>query len=392
MAGTLNDPMVLGWAHTEFGKCVAETVESLVVAAGRQALADAEVGPADIDLIVFAQFNAGMNPLGFASSLALEIDDALFGTPALRVENACASGSTAVHEGLAHLAAGRADRVLVVGAEKMTGIPAATVGAALLGADYDTAGTTSETGFAGLFAQVALEYERRHGPVGDVLGRIGAKSHRLGAQNPYAHLQKDLGEEFCSTVSEQNPMVAAPLRRTDCSPISDGAAALVLGRMPTSSRHPAVRVAGWSSANDFLPNAKRDPLAFAATELVWNQALAEAGVGLADLDLVELHDCFTIAELNLYEVLGISPRGQGRRALDEGTVLPDGSLPVNPSGGLKSKGHPVGATGVSQHVLASMQLTGTFLGVQIPDARLAAVQNMGGLAVANYVTVLAATE
>lgn len=388
----MNDPLILGWGHTIFGKQVDETLESLVVAAGREALEDAQVDPADVDLIVFGQFNSGMNPLGFASSLALQIDDALFGTPALRVENACASGSTAVHEGLTHLAADRADTVLVIGAEKMTGVPASTVGAALLGADYEAAGTSSETGFAGLFAEVALAYEHRYGELGDALGRVAAKSHRLGAQNPFAHLQKDLGEEFCSTTSQKNPLVAAPLRRTDCSPVSDGAAALVLGRRPTSNRHGAVQVAGWSSASDFLPSAKRDPLAFAATEIAWNQALKAAGVSLDDLDLIELHDCFTIAELNLYEVLGITPRGEGRRAIDEGITLPTGRLPVNPSGGLKSKGHPVGATGVSQHVLASMQLTGTFRGAQIPSARVAAVHNMGGLAVANHVSVLRTTD
>ena len=392
MARLVDSPLILGWGHTRFGKRVDETLESLIVSAGREALADAEVDPADIDLIVLGQFNSGINPLGFASSLALQIDDSLFGTPALRVENACASGSAAVHTGLTHLMAGTAQNVLVIGAEKMSGVPAATVGAALLGADYDAAGTTSETGFAGLFAEVAIEYERRYGPVGDTLGRIAAKSHRLGASNPYAHLRKDLGEEFCSTASDRNPVVAAPLRRTDCSPVSDGAAALVLGGSATSSSHPAVRVAGWASANDFLPKAKRDPLAFAATRLAWDKALAAAGAGLSDLDLVELHDCFTIAELIMYEAIGLAPQGQGHRVLDDGTVLPGGALAVNPSGGLKSKGHPVGATGVSQHVLASMQLTGTFPGVQIPQARLAAVHNMGGLAVANHVSVLAATE
>ncbi|MFI5428998.1 thiolase domain-containing protein [Aeromicrobium sp. UC242_57] len=392
MARLVDSPLILGWGHTAFGKHVDDTLESLIVSAGREALADAEVDPADVDLIVLGQFNSGINPLGFASSLALQIDDSLFGTPALRVENACASGSAAVHTGLAHLMAGSAQTVLVIGAEKMSGVPASTVGAALLGADYDAAGTVSETGFAGLFAEVAVEYERRYGPVGDVLGRIAAKSHRLGAQNPYAHLRKDLGEEFCSTVSDRNPMVAAPLRRTDCSPVSDGAAALVLGSTATSSQHPAVQVAGWASANDFLPKSKRDPLAFAATRLAWDKALAAASIALSDLDLVELHDCFTIAELIMYETIGLAPQGQGSRAIDEGTVLPGGALVVNPSGGLKSKGHPVGATGVSQHVLASMQLTGTFPGTQIPQARLAAVHNMGGLAVANHVSVLAATE
>lgn len=392
MARLVDNPLILGWGHTAFGKRPDDSLESLIVSAGREALADAEVDPADVDLVVLGQFNSGINPLGFTSSLALQIDDALFGVPGLRVENACASGSAAVHTGLTHLMAGTARTVLVIGAEKMSGVPASTVGSALLGADYDAAGTTSETGFAGLFAEVAAEYERRYGPVGDVLGRIAAKSHRLGNLNPYAHLRKDLGEEFCSTTSDQNPMVAAPLRRTDCSPVSDGAAAVVLGLDATSSRHPAVQVAGWASANDFLPKAKRDPLAFAATRLAWDRALGTAGIGLADLDLVELHDCFTIAELIMYETIGLAPPGQGHRAIDDGTVLPGGVLAVNPSGGLKSKGHPVGATGVSQHVLASMQLTGTFPGMQIPGARLAAVHNMGGLAVANHVSVLAAVE
>ncbi|MFD3483917.1 thiolase domain-containing protein [Streptomyces sp. NPDC058665] len=389
---TREAPLILGWGHTPFGKQPDHTLESLIVTASRSALADASVAPGEIDLVVLAHYNSGMNPLGFPSSLALQIDDALFGVPAMRVENACASGSTAVHVALNHLLAGTARRALVIGAEKMSGVPAATVGAALLGADYEMAGKTSDTGFAGLFARVAVEYERRHGPVGDILGAIAAKSHRLGARSPFSHLRKELSEEFCSTVSEQNPMVAAPLRRTDCSPVSDGAAALVLGWEPTSAHHPAVRVAGWAHASDHLPAARRDALAFAATELAWNRALTVSGVRVSDLDLIELHDCFTIAELNLYEVIGLAPRGEGRRVLEDGTVLPGGRLPVNPSGGLKSKGHPVGATGVSQHVLVSMQLTGTFPGAQISDARLGAVHNMGGLAVANHVSVLAATE
>ncbi|WP_205473630.1 thiolase domain-containing protein [Nocardioides sp. SYSU D00038] len=383
-------PLLLGWSHTQFGKRPEATLESLVVEAGRAALADAAVDPRQVDLVVVGHFNSGMHPLGFPSSLPLQIDDGLFGVPSLRVENACASGSAAVHTALTHLLAGRATTILVIGVEKMTGIPPEAVGSALLGADYDAAGTSSTSGFAGLFADVAREYERRHGPVADTLGAIAAKSHRLGAANPLAHLRKDLGEEFCSTTSERNPVVAAPLRRTDCSPVSDGAAALVLGHRPTSERHGAVRVVGWAAANDHLPSSRRDPLAFAATELAWHRALADADVSTTDLDLVELHDCFTIAELRMYEVLGLAGPGEGRRALEEGLVLPGGVLPVNPSGGLKSKGHPVGATGVSQHVCVAMQLTGTFPGHQVAGARLGAVHNMGGLAVANHVTVLAA--
>jgi acetyl-CoA C-acetyltransferase len=198
--------------------------------------------------------------------------------------------------------------------------------------------------------------------------------------------------EFCRTVSAANPLVAGPLRRTDCSPVSDGAAALVLsaGSAPPATGHDTVRFLGVGQATDHFPAGKRDPLAFAAGALAWRRALDMAGLGLADLSFLELHDCFTIAELVLYETLGLSPAGKGATLLDDGTVHRDGRLPVNPSGGLKSKGHPVGATGVSQHVLAAMQLTGTAGDMQVPNASRAAVHNMGGLAIANHVSVLSA--
>jgi acetyl-CoA C-acetyltransferase len=291
------------------------------------------------------------------------------------------------------LLAGTARTVLVVGAEKMTHAAADQVGSALLGADYDLAGTPSSTGFAGLFAVVADAYADRYGPIDDVLGSIAAKNHRNGVANPYAQLRKDLGEEFCRTVSEKNPIVAGRLRRTDCSPVSDGAAAVILStdahRGAGAATDP-VRLAGFGQANDFLPAARRDPTAFAATRVSFERALSMAGVGLGDVDFAELHDCFTIAELVLYEAMGLTPAGAGRRAIEEGWVQPGGRLPVNLSGGLKAKGHPVGATGVSQHVVSAMQLTGTAGAMQLPGARRALVQNMGGVGVANYVSVLEA--
>ena len=389
------DVLLTGWGHSRFGKLADETLESLIVSVATEALANAGVEPAQVDEIYLGQYNSGMVPLGFPSSLALQVSDELATTPATRVENACASGSAAFQQGVKALLAGTARTVLVVGAEKMTHAPAEVVGAALLGADYELAGTASSTGFAGIFAEVARHYEKRYGPVGDTLGLIAAKNHRNGVRNPWAQLRKDLGVEFCQTVSDKNPVVAEPLRRTDCSPVSDGAAALVLQSGPAVAGSGAaatapVRLAGFGHANDFLPAAKRDPLEFAGSLAAWQRALAMAGVGLDDLDLAEVHDCFTIAELVLYEVMGIAPRGEGRRAIEEGWVEPGGRLPVNLSGGLKAKGHPVGATGVSQHVLAAMQLTGTAGEMQHPGARRAAVHNMGGLAVANYVSVLEA--
>ncbi|SDP16847.1 acetyl-CoA C-acetyltransferase [Arthrobacter sp. ok909] len=388
------DVLLTGWGHSRFGKLTDETLESLIVQVAAEAIGNAGIEPGQIDEIYLGQFNSGMMPLAFPSSLALQVSDQLANVPSTRVENACASGSAAFQQGTKSLLAGTAKTVLVIGAEKMTHAGADIVGAALLGADYDMAGKASTTGFTGLFAEVAKHYEKRYGDgngkLGDVLGTIAAKNHRNGVDNPYAQLRKDLGEEFCRTVSDKNPMVADPLRRTDCSPVSDGAAAVVLSVAPTGGATAPVRLAGFGQANDFFPAERRDPTEFAATRASWQRALRMAGVGLEDLDFAEVHDCFTIAELLMYEAMGLTERGQGARALEEGWVFKDGKLPVNVSGGLKAKGHPVGATGVSQHVIAAMQLTGTAGAMQLASPRRAAVQNMGGVGIANYVSVLEA--
>ncbi|MBT2537499.1 acetyl-CoA acetyltransferase [Arthrobacter sp. ISL-69] len=384
------DVLLTGWGHSRFGKLTDETLESLIVQVATEAIGNAGIEPGQIDEIYLGQFNSGMMPLAFPSSLALQVSEQLANVPSTRVENACASGSAAFQQGTKSLLAGTAKTVLVIGAEKMTHAGADVVGSALLGADYDMAGKASTTGFTGLFAEVAKHYEKRYGPVSDILGTIAAKNHRNGVDNPYAQLRKDLGEEFCRTVSDKNPMVADPLRRTDCSPVSDGAAAVVLSVSPTGGATAPVRLAGFGHANDFFPAERRDPTAFAATRASWQRALGMAGVALEDLDFAEVHDCFTIAELLMYEAMGLTEPGEGARALAEGWVFKDGKLPVNVSGGLKAKGHPVGATGVSQHVIAAMQLTGTAGGMQLANPRRAAVQNMGGVGIANYVSVLEA--
>ncbi|PYI64808.1 thiolase domain-containing protein [Arthrobacter livingstonensis] len=384
------DILLTGWGHSRFGKLSEETLESLIVQVSTEAITNAGIEPGQVDEIYLGQFNAGMTPLAFPSSLALQVSEQLANVPATRVENACASGSAAMQQGAKALLAGTAKTVLVIGAEKMTQAGADVVGAALLGADYDMAGKPSTTGFTGLFAEVAKHYEKRYGSVGDVLGSIAAKNHRNGVDNPYAQLRKDLGEDFCRTVSEKNPMVADPLRRTDCSPISDGAAAVILSTHRTGGSTTPVRLAGFGHANDFLPTERRDPTAFVGVRASFERAFAMAGLGLGDLDFAEVHDCFTIAELLMYEAMALTEPGQGHRAIEEGWVYKDGKLPINVSGGLKAKGHPVGATGVSQHVVAAMQLTGTAGDMQLRGPRRAAVQNMGGVGIANYVSVLEA--
>jgi acetyl-CoA C-acetyltransferase len=207
--------------------------------------------------------------------------------------------------------------------------------------------------------------------------------------NPYAQLRKDLGYEFCRTVSDKNPMVAPPLRRTDCSLVSDGAAAIVLADVETAlAMTKAVAFRAAEQVSDFLPLRGRDIVAFEGPRLAWARALQAARLELADLSLVETHDCFTIAELIEYEAMGLTPAGGGSRAIEEGWTEKDGKLPVNPSGGLKAKGHPIGATGVSMHALAAMQLLGQAGEMQVKDAKLAGIFNMGGAAVANYVSIL----
>jgi acetyl-CoA C-acetyltransferase len=380
---------IVGWAHTPFGKLNGETVESLIVRVAGEALADAGVAPKDIDEIVLGHFNAGFSAQDFTASLVLQASPDLRFKRAMRVENACATGSAAVHQGLKAIAARAARIVLVVGVEQMTTTPGPEIGQNLLKASYIREEADIDGGFAGIFGKIAALYFQRWGDQSDALAMIAAKNHKNGVGNPYAQMRKDLGYDFCRNESEKNPYVAGPLKRTDCSPVSDGAAAVVLADVETAlSLNKAVAFRAVEHVQDFLPMSKRDILKFEGCSVAWQRALARAGLALDDLSFVETHDCFTIAELIEYEAMGLTPEGQGAIAIKEGWTQKAGKLPVNPSGGLKAKGHPIGATGVSMHVMSAMQLTGGAGDLQIDGARLAGIFNMGGTAVASYVSIL----
>src|SRR3954447_3507855 len=380
---------IVGWAHTPFGRLKGETVESLIVRVATEAIADANIAPAEVDEIVLGHFNAGFSAQDFTASLVLQTSPDLRFKRATRVENACATGSAAVHQGLNAIAAKSARFALIVGVEQMTTTPPAEIGKNLLKASYVRDEAEIEGGFAGIFGRIAALYFQKYGDQSDALALIAAKNHKNGVGNPYAHLRKDLGYEFCRRESEKNPFVAGPLKRTDCSPVSDGAAALVLADEDTAcAMGKAVKFRAVAHVQDFLPMTKRDVLKFEGCAKAWQQALSQAGLTLGDLSLVETHDCFTIAELIEYEAMGLVAEGCGATAIKDGITTKDGRLPVNPSGGLKAKGHPIGATGVSMHALAAMQLTGTAGDMQVPNARLAGIFNMGGTAVANYVSIL----
>jgi acetyl-CoA C-acetyltransferase len=380
---------IVGWAHTPFGKLNGETVESLIVRVAGEALADAGIAAKDVDEIVLGHFNAGFSAQDFTASLVLQASPDLRFKRATRVENACATGSAAVHQGIKSIEAKAARIVLAVGVEQMTTTPGPEIGRNLLKASYVREEADIDGGFAGIFGKIAGLYFQKWGDQSDALAMIAAKNHKNGVGNPYAQMRKDLGFEFCRTESDKNPFVAGPLKRTDCSLVSDGAAAVVLADVETALQFgKAVAFRAAEHVQDFLPMSKRDILKFEGCAVAWYRALAKSGLTLDDLSFVETHDCFTVAELIEYEAMGLTAEGQGARAILEGWTQKDGKLPVNPSGGLKAKGHPIGATGVSMHALSAMQLTDSAGDLQVNNARLGGVFNMGGTSVANYVSIL----
>ncbi len=381
-------PVIIGSGHTKFGRLDARTLEDLMVEAAGEALAQAGVEPRQVDAIYVGHFNSGLVPDGFPSSLVHQLSPDFRFTPSTRFENACASGSAAVYGALSALKAGEARTVLVVGVEKMTSRSTPEVTKALAGAGYQNDPAEAALSFPQVFAIAAQGYTDRYGSPLEAMARIASKNHVNALSNPLAQMQRDMSFEACNTVTEKNPLIAPPLRLSDCSLISDGAAAIVITTDPAVGGDARVGFRATSHVNDFLPIAARDFVAFEGPQKAIRGVLDKAGVSLDDISFAEVHDCFTIAELLIYEAMGLKPAGKGGEALMDGTVYKDGKLPVNVSGGLKAKGHPVGATGVSMHALAFRQLTGQAGDMQLPDARIGLVFNMGGAGVANYASVL----
>jgi acetyl-CoA C-acetyltransferase len=267
------------------------------------------------------------------------------------------------------------------------------VTAALRGAGYQQQPTSQEAGlsFPQVFALAAQEYASRFGDPLDAMAQIAVKNHHNALKNPLAQMRKSIPYDVCRQVSESNPLIAPPLRLTDCSLVTDGAAAIILSSADAAAdARQRVRIAAAKHCSDYLPMASRDWVTFEAPARAISTAYAEAGISVSELDFAEVHDCFTIAELLIYEAMGLAPVGRGADALKNGTVMPEGRTPVNLSGGLKAKGHPVGATGVSMHAMGYRQLTGQAKDMQRQDAEWGLLFNMGGAAVANYATVLQA--
>lgn len=385
------DAIIVGWGHSKFGRFDNPGLEDMIQSVAREAMASAGVTGKDVDAVWLGHFNSGLLPDSFCSSMILGADPDLRYKPATRCENACASGSAAVYAAIDAVRSGRIRVALVVGAEAMTHQTTAAVTLALAGASYqrDEANVT----FPEVFARYAHAYAAHYGDPIEAMAHIAVKNHENALRNPLAQMHRPLDLAFCLASSEKNPVIAAPLKVTDCSLISDGAAAVVLvsddliGDFPKAARFRASQ-----HVSDYLPMAAKDPIAFAGPTRAIRQAYAQAGITVDDLSLAEVHDCFTIAELMMVEGLGLVPPGQAREAVIDGQTRRGGKLPVNLSGGLKAKGHPIGATGVSMLVTAARQVLGEAGEMQLPDATLALTANMGGDGVATYVSIIEAAK
>jgi acetyl-CoA C-acetyltransferase len=378
---------VIGIGKTPFGAFPGRDLRSLAVEAGEKCLANGHIAPSQVDAFFLGNFAgpsfAGQNHLAPYVSTALGIQ----GVPATRVEAACASSGSALFHAYTGVASGVYDIVLVVGAEKMTSQPTPRVTEILAGAGDCAGEIKAGSTFASLFAMIARRHMYEFGTTREHLSAVAVKNHANGALNPDAQMRK--------VITMQQAMagkpIADPLNLYDCSLISDGAAAVLLAPAERAGEFTdkPVRVLGIAQASDFVAlDQKPDITTFPAVRRASGKAYQMAGVGPADIQLAELHDCFTIAEIIAIEDLGFAPRGEGGPFTLEGHTARTGDKPINTSGGLKSKGHPVGATGVAQICDLVLQMRCEAGERQVPRHSLALAQNLGGSGATCVVTIL----
>ncbi len=383
----MREVAVIGTGLVHFGELWEKSLRTIWAEAALAALADAGVDR--VDLITVGCMSSGLfvGQEHLASLLADEIG--LTGVAATRVESACASGGLALRAGFAEVASGLSDLVLVTGVEKMTDVDGADATHALgTAADQEWECFHGIT-FPGLYAMLARVHMQRYGTTIEQLAAVAVKNHANGCLNPNAQYRMKVTREEVLNAT----LVADPLRLLDCSPITDGAAALVLAPVDKAREmlkgRPLVKVTGSGLATDTITLANRADLAeLTAVRLAGERAYRMAGRSPADVHLAEVHDCFTIAEIMATEALGFFPPGQGGPAVEQGLTAIGGRIPVNPSGGLKAKGHPVGATGVAQVVELVSQLRGSCGERQVEGARVGLAQNMGGSGGSSVVHIL----
>jgi acetyl-CoA C-acetyltransferase len=405
---------IIGAYNTAFGAFVkkdkisglvtdTKTYYDLLIEAGRGAIADAGIDAADIDAV----YVGSCSPASFVNQehvapIAAEIDPALRFKPMTRCECACASSSVALYDAVYAVEAGRARRALVIGVEKMNLLSTAQMTHVLACCSHWPSEGSLGRNFPMLFAEYAKAYQAHYRIPAEqleaMMTTIAALCYRNGAENPLAHVRN--GPQSVAEILQlnepdergrcRNLMVAAPLRLHDCSLVTDGAAALVVcASDQVGNRRRAVQIAGIGHSVERLPENVRPNLhELMAGKDAAAKAYREAGIRASDIDLVELHDCFTINQILSTEALGLAPDGRAGHDYLDGRFTREDTVAINLSGGLKSKGHPVGATGASMHALLYKQLIGEPIGLAARKADVGVAFNVGGSAVTNCVTVL----
>lgn len=384
---------IIGAYNTKFGNLKDETIYSLYEEAAKGAINDAGIDINEIDAVFVGNYSGGsFNNQEHIAPYGVNILPELRFKPMYRAENACASGTSAIHLAEMAIKAGKAKKVLVVGVEKMNSLDTKNTSLALAKASYwEKEGNLGYT-FPGLFAEYGKGWMSHYGysleQLQEYLAEIASKAYDFGSQNPLAHMQKSRSkEELLNLPDEKNPMIAYPLRLHDCSLISDGAAAVILSAEKTNN---SVEIVATSSASDYLNiiESKRNNYFLDGASEATKRALQQAKMTIDDIQIAEVHDCFTITELLIYSAIGLTKKGNEFEALLNKDVYLGGRCVINPSGGLKSKGHPVGATGVSMHALLYKQLTDNAIGAQVKNANAALVLNIGGSGATNMVSIL----
>jgi acetyl-CoA C-acetyltransferase len=405
---------IIGAYNTAFGAFVhkdkatglmtdTKTYYDLLIEAGRGAIADAGLEAKDIDAI----YVGSCSPASFVNQehvapIAAEIDPALRFKPMTRCECACASSSVALYDAVYAIEAGRARHVLVIGVEKMNLLPTPQMTHVLACCSHWPSEGSKGWSFPMLFAEYAKAYQAHHhistSELEQMLWTVGALAYRHGAENPLAHVRN--GPQTVAEIMKlneldergrsKNMVIAAPLRLHDCSLVSDGAAALVITQTANvSDKRRAVEIAGIGHSVERLPeNVRPNMYDLMAGKDAAAKAYKEAGITPGDIDLAEVHDCFTINQIMSVEALGLAEDGRAGYDYLDGRFTRDDRVAINLSGGLKAKGHPVGATGASMHTLIYKQLIGEPIGVPARKADIGVAFNVGGSAVTNCVTVL----
>ena len=384
---------IAGVGMTQFGRSEWSLIR-LASVASLSALHHADLGETPVDGVVVANMGAARMNRQTAIGSALVDQLSLHPATAESVENGPASGASAFKVGVQAIASGMADVVLVTGVERMrvaTGLEGTDFVASLSHPEVEYIYGVTLPSLAGMFARLFMD---RHGVERKHLAMVAIKNHENATKNPYAHIQQTVTMEGILTLPEaavNNPPIAEPLHLFDCCPVSDGAASVVLVSKSVAAKlgGPKVRVAGLGQATDtHAVQEREDPTDLKAVRLASEKAFGMAGLAPTDVDVAELHDAFTILEIAESEAAGFFPIGEGHKALERGETRLDGALPINPSGGLKAKGHPVGATGVAHLVELTWQLRGEAEARQVKEAAVGYACNFGGFGNNVVATVL----